>query len=184
VIRARRAVEELGAVCLTFDLSGHGASGGERGAFSLADHLDDVTAAYDRLLEERVDPERIGVCGASYGGYLGAVLTDRRRVRRLLIRAPALYSDDHWEVRLAARSRETRVPPDSRALRALRGFAGEVLVIESGRDEVIPPEWIAAYREAALHAEHLRMPEATHALVEPAWQEEFLAALIEFFRAL
>jgi esterase/lipase len=49
---------------MTFDLSGHGASSGDFELLSIADHLDDAVAAYDRLLEEReVDPARIALPG-------------------------------------------------------------------------------------------------------------------------
>jgi len=77
--RAEAVANRLGAVALTFDLSGHGASGGDRSSISIAEHLDDATAAYDRLLEgAEVDPGRIGVAGASYGAYLATLLTTRR----------------------------------------------------------------------------------------------------------
>jgi len=74
--RAEALAEAIGAVCLTFDLGGHGESEGSQPSLSLADHIGDVVVAYDRLVAERdVDPGRIGVAGASYGGYLAAVLT-------------------------------------------------------------------------------------------------------------
>lgn len=88
--RAETAADRIGATCLTFDLSGHGGSGGSLDELSLRDHLADCLAAFDALLgQPGVDPDRVGVCGASYGGFLGALLIARRPTASLLLRAPA-----------------------------------------------------------------------------------------------
>src|SRR5512144_1771264 len=80
--RAAMACQQLNAVCLTFDLTGHGRSNGTGPSPRLRDHLADVVAAYDRLIAKpRVDPARVGACGASYGGYLAARLVAERSVR-------------------------------------------------------------------------------------------------------
>jgi len=182
--RAEALVEELGAVCLTFDLGGHGESEGVQGSLSLADHIGDVVAAYDRLVGERdVDPARVGVAGASYGGYLAAVLTARRPVVRLAIRAPALYADADVSVPPTAR-RHAPVEGPNAALDAVHGFAGPFLVVESGRDSVVPADTVHAYLRAARSARHVVMTDAEHALTEPAWRAEFLAILLDFFRGL
>src|SRR4051812_7011637 len=174
--RAEALADELGAVCLTFDLGGHGESEGAQPALSLADHIGDVVAAYDRLVAERdVDPERVGVAGASYGGYLAAVLTARRPVARLAIRAPALYADADVPVPPAARTHRVDAARPNAALDAVRGFTGPFLVVESGRDGVVPAEMVHAYLRAAPDARHVVMAEAEHALLEPAWRAEFLA---------
>ena len=62
---------------------------------SREDNLHDVLAAYDLLRgQPAVDDQAIAVVGSSYGGYLAAILTSRRRVRWLGLRAPALYWDE------------------------------------------------------------------------------------------
>ena len=183
--RAEAVAAELGAVCLTFDLGGHGESEGRREGLALADHLADVTAAYDRLVAERdVDPGRVGVAGASYGGYLAAMLTARRPVARLAIRAPALYADADLHAPPAARGRPGAGTGGNAALAAVRGFAGPLLVVESGADEVVPATTVRAYVEAAPHAEHVIMEGVEHALHRPQWRADFLARLIAFFRGL
>src|ERR1700738_4340129 len=73
-VRAEAAVDALGVVCLTFDLIGHGHSPGVLDDLTPEDHLYDAIAAYDRL-RDQVDVARpIGVCGASYGACLAALL--------------------------------------------------------------------------------------------------------------
>ena len=182
--RAEAVAGELGAICLTFDLGGHGESEGSQPALSLADHIGDVVAAYDRLVAERdVDPGRIGVAGASYGGYLAAVLTARRPVARLAIRAPALYADADVPLPPGARWHAVGEGPNA-ALDAVRAFGGPFLVVESGRDTVVPADMVHAYLGAAPRARHVVMADAEHALHEPAWRAEFLALLVDFFRGL
>jgi uncharacterized protein len=181
--RAAAVQQELGATSLTFDLAGHGESEGDRVALSPAEHLADVIVAYDALVgHDGVDPERVGVCGASYGGYLAALLTARRPVRRLLLRAPALYADEWLDRPLGERMPGAGAPATSAALDALEGFAGDVLVLESGRDEVIPHAVVEAY--AAAGARHEVIAEATHRLADPAWEAAFVELLTDWFRPL
>jgi dipeptidyl aminopeptidase/acylaminoacyl peptidase len=183
--RAEAATEELGAVCLAFDLGGHGESDGTRSALSLRDHLADVTAAYDCLVAERdVDASRIGVSGASYGGYLAALLTALRPVARLAMRAPMVYADSELDVPLALRTSSGEVPEASAAVDALGRFSGSLLLVESGRDEVVPPSMIQAYRDAVPEAEYVLIPDAGHELNRPEWRAAFLGALLAFFREL
>jgi pimeloyl-ACP methyl ester carboxylesterase len=183
--RAEAATEQLGAVCLTFDLGGHGESDGKPSTLSVRDHLTDVIAAYDCLAEDRdVDAGRIGVVGASYGGYLAALLTARRPVGALALRAPVIYRDSELDVPLALRRDGKEVPETSAGLAALAGFARPVLIVESGKDEDVPPTMIQAYREACPGAEHVLIADAGHELSRPEWRAAFLDALLEFFRKL
>jgi pimeloyl-ACP methyl ester carboxylesterase len=178
--RARAVVDALGITCLTFDLGGHGESNGKLARLTPRDHIDDVTAAYDFLARHpAVDPTWIGVCGASYGGYLGAILTGRRVVRKLLLRAPGLYDDDQLDRPLSV-ARHSDLG-SSIATRSLSEFDGDVLVVESGADEVIPHAVVAAYLTACPRAAHVLMPDATHALTEPAWRQRFLYEILRFF---
>jgi pimeloyl-ACP methyl ester carboxylesterase len=131
-----------------------------------------------------VDRERVGVCGASYGGYLTALLTARRPVKRLILRAPSLVEDialPPWQ-RPPSASRE--VPERFDSLRLLRRYDGEVLIVESEMDEVIPASHIDVYLSACSHAEREVIPCATHALTEPKWDEIFVNMIIKWFRVL
>ncbi len=184
--RARAVSEQVGASCLAFDLAGHG-EGAARPAseYSPREHLEQTLARFDELAaRDGVDPRRIGVCGASYGAYLAALLVAERPLASLLLRAPALYPDAAIE--LAPRGRRTGLAGagDARPLRNLGAFAGPVLVVESERDEVIPHAVVEAYLAACPQARHALIPEAAHALSEPAWNAAFLALILEWARAL
>lgn len=183
--RAAVASAALGAVCLTFDLSGHGSSPGALDDLSPREHLLDMLAAYDELTGHgQVDVDRVGVCAASYGAYLSALLVSRRPVKRLLLRAPALYADDDLDTPLGRR-RASR--GDVRApvlFQGLAGFGGDIMVLESERDESIPHSVIEAYLAAFPRARHEVIAGATHGLTEPAWQEQFLRGIVGWFGEL
>jgi uncharacterized protein len=183
--RAEAASLRLGAVCLTVDLGGHGRSDGAREDLSPRNHLDDALAAYDALLASGgVDQQRVGVCGASYGAYLTALLVQRRPVRRVLLRAPSLYPDQWLDVPLRLRQPLGSPPATSAAQRSLAAFDGDVLVLESGADEVISHATVEAYLSATRRARLEVIPEATHRLTNPAWEATFVRLLLEWFADL
>lgn len=179
--RAEAAAERLGATCLTFDLSGHGGSEGSIAELSLRDHLSDCIAAFDLLLRQAaVDSERIGVCGASYGGFLGALLIGQRPIRSLLLRAPALYGDECLD-RAGGTKLSTAETPDSSALRNVAAYERPILVLESERDEVIPHSIVAAYLAAGPTVRHETIPGAGHSLREEPWRVAFVEAIVAWF---
>ena len=183
--RAEAASRTLGAVCLTFDLSGHGRSDGRLEELRPRDHLDDALAAYDELTDhDHVDRTRVGVCGASYGGYLATLLIARRPVERLLLRAPALYDDGYFDLPFGQRRGSRHDTHAPAVLGELTRFAGPVLVVESGKDEVIGHEIISAYLDACRQAHHEVIPDADHGLTEPSWEEAFVRAVLAWFAEL
>lgn len=183
--RARVISRALDAICLTFDLSGHGSDAANFDRYSSKDHLQDLVAAYDYLgSRSGVDRARVGVCGASYGGYLAALLTAHRAVKRLVLRAPSLPTGID-PTTMSHRAPFTSVAPTQfDSVDALRRFEGETLVIESEKDEVIPKSHIAAYLGASSKVQHLAIPEATHALTNPHWDDVFVSAIIDWFGGL
>jgi uncharacterized protein len=184
-----RQLGQLGCVCLTFDLYGHAKTISFQGTVTPEDNLKDIIAAYDRLAAlPLVDPAAIGVIGSSYGGYLGAILTTKRPVRWLALRAPALYRDDGWSQPKQLLNRQeltnyrlTQVKPsENRALAACAAFNGDVLLVESEHDHLVPAAVTANYRSAfeKAHSVTVRVLEgADHALSEPSWQDEYTSLL-------
>lgn len=157
------------------------------------DHLRDCLAAYDRLIAASgVEPSAVGVVGSSYGGYLASILTSRQTVRWLGLRAPALYEDDGWslpkrwlhhDTDLVA-FRHRAVPPEENvALRASASFRGDVLLIESERDNVVPHTVIESYLSACVHAQSLTycvLEGADHGLSEERWQSAYTTLLVSW----
>jgi pimeloyl-ACP methyl ester carboxylesterase len=180
--RAEAASERLGANCLTFDLGGHGASEGDAQELSARDHLHDCIAAFEVLLaDEDTDPDRVGVCGASYGGFLASLLTASRGIRSLLLRAPGLYPDgslDRPQIELRS---SVETPETSAALRALRVLDAPVLVLESEHDETIGHDVIEAYVRACRNVRHDRLLGTGHQLIAPAIRTAFVDKIVEWF---
>lgn len=185
-----REISALGCVCLTFDLRGHADTRPQHETVTRENNLHDVLAAYDVLVGHRaVDPAAIAVVGSSYGGYLAAILTALRPVKWLALRVPALYMDNGWQLPkrqlhkeqdLATYRRSLVRPEDNRALRACAEFRGDVLLVESECDTVIPHEVICSYRDACLRSRSLTyraIGGADHGLSQDGWQRAYTALL-------
>ena len=128
----------------------------------------------------------------SCGDYLGAILTTLRPVRWLALRAPALYKDSDWTtpksmLRTAQKLevyRTSKVAAASnRALAACAAFNGDVLLVESAEDTIIPHPVIESYREACHNARSLTyrvIEKADHALSDPRAREAYSALLVNW----
>ena len=174
-----------GFICLTLDLRGHGESSGDRDALSRKDFFADVVAAYDTLAAENaVDRPRIGAVGSSFGGHLAAMLSAERPLAWVILRVPADYPDDTFEVpraqdadsKLAWRS-QPRAWEETAAMRAMHAFEGPVLIVEAGNDELVPRQLILNYKSAiGENAEHQVIEGAPHSFTRfPHFQERFNA---------
>jgi dienelactone hydrolase len=192
-----REVASLGSVCLAFDLGGHAATLGQREVVSRSSNLADVLAAYDALLmHPQVDPARVAVIGSSYGGYLAAILTTLRPVHWLALRAPAIYPDAGWDVPKLQLHRDNDLPAyrsavvataSNCALRACSRFEGDVLIVESERDDRIPRAVINSYRESCTAARSLTyrtLRGADHGLTTEANQHAYTTVLVQWLNEM
>jgi pimeloyl-ACP methyl ester carboxylesterase len=187
-----REIAALGCVCLTVDLRGHAGTEEQKETVTREDNLHDALAAYDMLARQQsVDKQAIAVAGSSYGGYLAAVLSSMRPVRWLALRVPALYRDEDWPLPkeqlkkygLSDYRRGRVSAGENRALGACAAFEGDVLIVESGRDDVIPHPVIENYLTAFKRAHSLTyrvIEEADHALSEEPWQQAYTSLLLNW----
>lgn len=186
------AIAALGCICLTFDLRGHARDKAHRDTVTREDNLNDMLAAYDLLTgHPAVDANSVVVVGSSYGGYLATILSALRPVRWMALRAPALYKDDDWLVskqhldrQEIARYRALKLEPDSnRALAASAIFEGDVLLVESEMDHIVPHPVIENYRAAFLRTRSMTyrvIRGADHALARPEWSEAYTTMLVNW----
>lgn len=190
-------VAPLRCVCLTFDLSGHVDTQSRRESVTREDNLADLLAAYDFLVAHPlVDPSAIAVVGSSYGGYLASILTALRPVAWLALRAPALYKDADWHMpkhRLhreqnLARYRQQRIDPaENRALGACAAFHGDVLLVESEHDRIVPHPVLANYRHACIDALSLTcrtIAQADHALTDERSRSSYASILVHWLEEM
>ncbi len=186
-----REIAGLGCVCLAFDLGGHAKTQPRYETVSRESNLRDVLAAYDVLAAHpSVDPAAIAVVGSSYGGYLASILTSLRPVKWLALRAPALYIDSGWELPKLQLHKEqdlkayrsSFVPAEeNRALRACAAFRGDVVIVESELDGIIPPTVITSYREAFIQSRSLTyrvIADADHGLSNDQSQRAYTTVLV------
>ncbi len=186
------AIATLGCICLTIDLRGHASDRAHRDTVTREDNLRDMLAAYDMLVSHpAVDEESVVLVGSSYGGYLAAILSALRPVRWMALRAPALYKDDDWltskqhlDRQEIARYRAQKLPPDSnKALAASAAFHGDILLVESELDHIVPRTVIENYRAALLKAHsmtHRVIPGADHSLSKAEWSDAYTSMLVNW----
>jgi pimeloyl-ACP methyl ester carboxylesterase len=186
------AIAALGCICLTIDLRGHANDRAQRDIVTREDNLNDMLAAYDMLVgHPAVDEESVVLVGSSYGGYLAAILSAIRPVRWMALRAPALYKDDEWlrskqhlDRQEIARYRALELPANSnRALAASAAFKGDVLLVESELDHIVPHTVIENYLAAFLKTRsmtHRMIPGADHSLSKKEWSNAYTEMLVKW----
>lgn len=193
-----KTLVNLGYICLLFDMRGHGTSEVDRNAFTPKDFLDDVLAAYDYLSSiDEVDTKNISAIGSSFGGYLVALLSAKRKIRNLVLRAPADYPNETFgreriifvgnNPKVMTWRNKSRQPKESYALEALHKFKGNVLVIESEKDDRVPHQTIDNYVNAVKNKDkltHVIMKDAPHSIKEGKFRDEVERILTKWFRKL
>jgi uncharacterized protein len=193
IAKAKR-LAVLDCACLTFNLRGHARTRRHVETVTRAQNFRDVVAAYDFLVEStEVNPERIGVVGSSYGGYLATLLTSERKVQWLALRAPALYKDADFDrpkrqlnldADLPEYRRRRLDPNENRALASASRFEGDVLIVESQTDTIIPAQVIDNYSRAFIAAHsvsHRVLAEADHGLSRESWRRAYVRILLSWF---
>jgi len=184
VERATELIESsVNISALAVDLGGHGGSTVYdndkktpicKSELPISIHLNEVMRSYEVIRDAPgVDRERIGVVGASYGGYLALLLaTDGDHpVKSLLLRAPAIYPDgledtprSEYPDEAATFQKDLNAIKASEAWDRIEGYEGPLWVVESGADESIPSSVIDAYEQGSQNPTRLVLPGATHSL--------------------
>jgi uncharacterized protein len=189
-----QAIVNLGYMCLTISLRGHGESDGNREDFSRADHLEDVLSSYDFFASQTsVDPNHISLVGASYGGYLASVAAGKRRINTLVLRAPAFYYNKNFTMPTAelVGKRETEffqnlhLEKDNLALSGVKKVTTQLLVVESEHDQIIPHTIIELYLssiENEAKKMHTLIHYADHQLSKEEWKQTFIDILKDWFQ--
>lgn len=182
-----------GYICLTIDLAGHGRSPGDIHTITREEHMADIIAAYDFLVNQPgVDAKQIGVSGSSYGAYLATFLTGQRGVSWLVLRVPALYPDEGEELpamlfnmddQSTQSIRENSIEAKrNKTLTILSKFRGNVLLVESENDEQVPHQTIQNYLDAAnkQHITHIVMQNTSHSLGTDEKRREFTDIVLDW----
>lgn len=162
-----------GMAALVVDLAGHGESPFRLPDLMPAQNFLDVVAAYDWLAQNHSD-KTINVIGASYGSYLAALLVQYRLVKKLVLRAPAIYRPENFymkwgdvdreEVREVYRQDAAAIAANPLFARA-DTFQGRALVVVHELDEEIPRATSDAFIKI-FHADQYVAKGLTHRMTE------------------
>jgi len=181
-------------ICLTVALRGMG-SDGDINRLCRADYLEDVIAAYDYLANTTgVDTANIQVVGESFGAYLACLLSAKRPVRKMALRVPTDFSNEGFAdipyFRLTGNSPnqwkcKKHAFSESFALKAINEFRGNLMMVSSERDLHVPIQTTENYL-AAVHdstkLEYFHMKKATHGMLHPKLQWEYIQKLSKWLR--
>ena len=191
------SLSKLGYICFLFDNRGHGDSEGNIKTFTIKDFFEGILRAYDYLLDVKgVDRENISAVGSSFGGYLIALLSEKRKVNNLVLRAPADYSNfDFQKIKYVEDAKEltsvidwrkiSKKPNETFALNAVNHYSGEVLVIESENDTIVPHQTLMNYINAVKDRsklEHVVIKGAPHSIKEGKFRDEVTRILVNWFK--
>ncbi len=189
---------KIGYVSFLFDMRGHGESEGDINTATTKEFFDDVLAAYDYLLGvKEVDKENISAVGSSFGGYFAALLTGKRSIRRVVLRAPADYPNEDFNKSKMQSSgdedpvvyewrTQPREPGETLALSAIANFTGEVFIIESEKDDIVPHQTIQNYANAVKDKSkltHKVIKAAPHSIKDGPFKDEIEKALVGWFES-
>lgn len=187
---------ELGFISFLFDARGHGKSEGDINKATTKEFLDDCIVAYDYLSKiGGVDSKNISAVGSSFGGYLAPLLSTKRKVKRIALRVPADYPNDAFDKSKMQTSgtdnpdvftwrSQPRKPGETFALDAISKLAGDMLIIESEKDDTIPHQTIQNYINAVKDKNkltHVVMKDAPHSIKEGKFRDEVEKILVEWF---
>ncbi|MEO8785361.1 MAG: YqiA/YcfP family alpha/beta fold hydrolase [Candidatus Saccharimonadales bacterium] len=172
----RKGVERMskttGMTFATLDPAGHGLHKLQLDESTRKMQFDEVVAVFDEL--KKLGYDKIIVVGGSFGGYLAALLIGQRPAHAAVMRVPANYPDDEFELK----SKETMRSEDrtlwtstkdsndtlvnSMATDGVKNYDGFVYIIVHELDEVVPSRVPKHYFAAAKHGNYIIVPKTRH----------------------
>jgi uncharacterized protein len=187
-------IVDSGFIVLIFDLPGHGQSEGDISKLVRKDFLKSACGAYDYLISlPKVNKDKIGIEGSSFGGYLAILLTKERQIKWLSLKNPANYPDFSKDSPQVAISdtidrgiwKEQPLNLDqNEALSALSKFRGETLLMQSEKDKIIPVQtfknYLGVISDKSKLTHHV-IKNADHRTSAPEWEEEYRKIHADWF---
>lgn len=191
-----KSLSKLGFLCFLFDMRNHSKNNANRNMLSNKDFLDDVLIAYDLLHSmDEVDKENISAIGLSFGGYLVTLLSSKRKLINIVLQVPADYPNELFEspVKLSSDKnpevakwrKQRKTHKESSALEAIHNFNGDILIIESELDNVIPHQTIKSYLDCINDKKKLRyviMKGAPHISKRREFKNEVEKIKVDWFK--
>ena len=170
----RRMSQLSNTVFATIDYAGHGKSPVKLDDSTRKQQFDDLVRVYDELVS--FGYKHIIVNGGSFGAYLAAILLSKREVYSAVLRAPAIYPDNEFEVPYINTFRY-KIPSighkqkavneyidNNMAINSISKFTGTTYILEHELDEIVPKTVPKAYFNSSRRSSYILVPHTTHAL--------------------
>lgn len=184
-----------GFIVMVFDMGGHGISEGDINTRTPKEFLKDCIAAYDYFSNVKgVDKDNINIVGSSFGSYLGSILTSKRKVKNIVLRVPADYTNDTFEKSKMGNAGEnnkiynwrllSKKYNDVFAYKTLHEFNGNILIIESEKDTIVPHQSIQNYINAVKNKTkltHIVVKGAPHSIKPGPYKNEVTKIIVKWF---
>lgn len=192
----KRMAEQTGIVFATLDYAGHGTHPLPLEESTKRQQHEEVVGLFDELANRGY--KNIITIGGSFGAYMTALLTGVRPVHTAVLRAPAMYDDNEFELPYRQTKRWQDVEEynrakahapyihDNLAVSAIRRFDGFTYILEHELDEQVPRIMPQTYFSAAKHGNYIIIPKTKHSpklmpnpTVHFAYIEHFVVAIVE-----
>jgi uncharacterized protein len=167
--KMRRALESKGISTHAFDYKGHGDTGGKLTTTSLLDKVNQTKL----IIASQKIKEPFSIIASSMGAYIAIKMTELYDVENLILLAPAVYDKDAYTVpfgfKFSSIIRRQLSWLDSDAWDSIKKYTGNMLVIQAGRDQVIPNGLVEKIYQSAVQTktkEVIRIENATHPLTD------------------
>lgn len=181
------SLAQRGIMSLAFDFRGCGKSDGVQSEQTLEMGIADGKAALEFLLSQNVHKERVGVHGTSFGGYVaGNVLLTFDKIKSIALRAPAAYGKSYSEMLNTPEGyfNQKENWEDSLSYKGIKNFKGNLLILQSENDKLLPKELVSRYYTEGINAKRKEMfiiRGARHDISEPEILSIYYKKVVDWF---
>ncbi len=180
-------------ICLAFDHLGCGQSEGRFSDYTLNSRFEQAHFMLSYLRKiKNIFKDKIIIVGASMGAHIASRLTESGKIEYLVLRAPASYQKDYENIKMTPswlpwdKSNKQWPWKPSHALEAISKFSGNLLIVKSENDEIIPEVIIDEYLKQAKKVKNKKLEiikKAPHRISDkPSYNQKFSEIMREFLK--
>lgn len=188
---AGKKLSENGILSFAFNFRGCGVSDGDYLLQTYEDAFLDAKSAFELLLCQNIDPDRIGVVGGSFGGFIASILLPQTLIKSLVLLNPSAHDSDFSEkIDMGGLDNEVKYFSNtlnwegSKSFENIQNFNGKLLIIKSQNDENVPHKVLDKYFQKAINTtkkEMVQIANADHRLSKDVWKDEFFSIIRDWF---
>lgn len=193
-VKRAEALAQKGIIGLTFDFRGCGESKiGKIGEITLSDWFSDTLLAFDFLAKQSyVDINRIGVSGKSFGGYMAALVSGKRKIKSMVLQAPAVYpdawfkklylpTDEYQKKRFGYRISKNALK--NKAIRNIAKYKNPLLIVGTELDDTCPKKIVKGYYDYCSSDDKklIWIKGADHPLTKEVWNRQYIKLMTDWF---